>query len=419
MKIVALSSLLWKGGAQIANLEFFELLKLYPGLELKVIVCKNSDNELLTSLNSMEIPIIKVPCNSISKYPLMNLRMAENVVKDADIVWVTDIEYLTIPYIKAYAKEKRKRLPVVAYLHSYALVCPHWNATYGLAQVCLEKCAPYKIARCEQNINLKLLELGILNDAPSKLYGFIKSVLNFFRWKRFVGDLIDHIDGFITPSREVWDIYVKHVYELKNKLHAIIRNPVIEPLKYVKPDPDEPRDNYVIYASGSNVVKGPHILLEAWFRLLREFRDIRLYMIGCKGSWVEVLARRMNLNNVVFFGRFPPKEYYYLLYKAKAAVMPSIWPETFGRIPVEANRLGVPAVVSSIGNLPETIIDGVTGYVFRTGDADDLAEKVIKVLGRDFNREEIIKRSYERINPQREMEKLIRFFESVINYGEI
>jgi glycosyltransferase involved in cell wall biosynthesis len=415
-KIIALSSLLWKGGAQIANLEFFELLKLYPGLELKVIVCNNMDNELITLLNSIEIPTIKVPCNSISKYPLMDLRMAEKVVKEADIVWITDIEYPIIPYIKAYAKEKRKKLPIVVYLHSYALICPHWNAVYGLTQICLEKCTPYKIARCEQNINLKLLELGILNNVPSKLYGFIKSVLNFFRWKYLVGDLINHIDGFIAPSREAWNIYVRHVYELKNKPYAIIRNPVIEPLKYVKPDPDEHYDNYVIYASGYNVAKGPHTLLEAWFKLSRELKDIRLYMIGCKGSWVEAMAKRMNLNNVIFFGRLPSEEYYYLLYKAKVAVMPSIWPETFGRIPVEANRLGVPAVVSSAGGLPETIVDGVTGYIFEAGDADDLAEKVLRVLEKDFDREEIIKHSYGKINPQREVEKLVNFFESVVSH---
>jgi glycosyltransferase involved in cell wall biosynthesis len=104
------------------------------------------------------------------------------------------------------------------------------------------------------------------------------------------------------------------------------------------------------------------------------------------------------------------------MYKARAVVMPSIWPEPFGRIPVEANRLGVPAVVSSAGGLPETVVNGVTGYVFKAGDADDLAEKVVKVLERDFNREEVIRHSYEKINPQREVERLVKFFESVVNY---
>jgi glycosyltransferase involved in cell wall biosynthesis len=86
---------------------------------------------------------------------------------------------------------------------------------------------------------------------------------------------------------------------------------------------------------------------------------------------------------------------------------------SFSAIPVEANKLGVPAIASSICGLPETIANGITGYLFRTGDVDDLAEKILWILERDFNRGEIIKRSYEKINPDREVEKLIKFFEGM------
>jgi glycosyltransferase involved in cell wall biosynthesis len=209
---------------------------------------------------------------------------------------------------------------------------------------------------------------------------------------------------------------VHHLSSLSNKPFSIVYNPVTEPLKHVKPEPHEPYGDYVLYASGSNPDKGPHLLLEAWQEVSKEFRDLKLYMVGCRGSWVERLAKRMGLGNVVFFNRLPPDEYYKLMYRARAVVMPSIWPEPFGRIPVEANRLGVPAVVSSVGALPEIIIDGITGYIFKVGDVEDLVKKVVKVLEKDFNREEIIKHSYEKVNPQRDVEKLIKFFESVMNY---
>jgi len=48
---------------------------------------------------------------------------------------------------------------------------------------------------------------------------------------------------------------------------------------------------------------------------------------------------------------------------------------------VEANRFDVPAVASSAGGLPETI-DEVTGYVFKSSDSEELAEKVVRVLER-------------------------------------
>ena len=97
---------------------------------------------------------------------------------------------------------------------------------------------------------------------------------------------------------------------------AVVYNPVTEPLNYVKPDPNEPHDNYVVYASGSNPIKGSHILLEARSTVSRELRDLRLYMVGCKGSW-EGLAKEMNLKNIVFTAKLPPKIYYHLMYRAR------------------------------------------------------------------------------------------------------
>ena len=45
----------------------------------------------------------------------------------------------------------------------------------------------------------------------------------------------------------------------------------------------------------------------------------------------------------------------FIRHRAHLVIMPSIWPEPFGRIPVEANKLGVPVIVSNRGGLPETI----------------------------------------------------------------
>ena len=228
---------------------------------------------------------------------------------------------------------------------------------------------------------------------------FVKGPFDFFKWRKLMDGVLDGIDGFIAVSRAMQEIHVKHLPELGSRPLAVVYNPVTEPLEYVRPDPEGPYGNYIVYASGSNPIKDPHLLLEAWPVVSREFRDLRLYIVGCKNSWVESVAKKMNLKNVVFTERLPPESYYRLMYGARAVVMPSLWPEPFGRIPVEANRLGVPAVVSSAGGLPETIVDGVTGYVFRSGDSEELAEKIVRLLERNFDRGSIVKHSYERINP--------------------
>jgi glycosyltransferase involved in cell wall biosynthesis len=414
MRILALAHGLGFGGAQISILEFLEGLR--GRLDLKLLVCSEADENFTSNATSMGIGVYHAPCRVSSGYPIMDVNSAKDLIKWADIAWITDVEHLSALLIKQI-----RNIPVIAHVHSYALICPWWGALYGFREPCLEKCSAWRITRCKQGINLELAKIGLLSGTRAWFYwllDFVKGPLDFFKWSRVMNSVAESIDGFIAVSKALWEIHARHLLSLSSKLFSIVYNPVTEPLKHVKPDPHEPYGDYVLYASGSNPVKGPHLLLEAWREVSKEFRNLKLYMVGCRGSWVERLAKRTGLRNVVFFNRLPSDEYYKLIYRARAVVMPSIWPEPFGRIPVEANRLGVPAVVSSAGGLPETIVDRVTGYIFKAGNVDDLAEKVARVLERNFDREEIIRHSYEKINPQREVEKLIKFFENVISYGE-
>jgi glycosyltransferase involved in cell wall biosynthesis len=407
MKILALSHFLWLGGAQISDAEFFNLLKNLA--ELKIIVCDSIDIKHV--LNSKKIEIYKVPCKITGKYPTMNIEKLWKLIEWADIVWITDVEYIVSLRIK-----RIKNVPLIAHLHSYALICPWWGALYRSKEACLKRCSIWKIIRCKQGINQEFARIGLLNTAKADIYwllDFVKAPLDFLEWKRHVNyDLYRSIDGFMPVSRVLWDIYIEHFSEFKYKPSIVVYNPVTEPLKYVDPRINEPYKDFIFYASGSDPFKGPHLLLEAWQEISKEFRDLKLYMVGCKNTWIEDKARRMNLQNTVFTEKLPPREYYYLMYRAKAAVMPSIWPEPFGRIPVEANRLGVPVVVTNRGALPEIIDDGVTGIVTEA-NSDSLTEAIAKVISYNWDRGNIIENTWKRINPHNIVLKMLDFFEMI------
>ncbi len=413
MNILAVASSIWFGGAQMSTLEFLDLLRYR--VRLKVLTCENGDVKFPNALGAVGIDTYRVPCRKLLGYPILAIEQAQALIEWADVVWITDeVEYSIAQKIK-----KIRKVPVAAHIRSYALICPWWGALYGLREPCLEKCSAWRYIRCNLEINLELAKIGVFSSPRDWLYlslFFARGPISYFRSIRPMDNIVESIDGFIAVSKAVWDIHVHHLSGLGSKPFSIVYNPVTAPLSYVKPDPHEPYDNYILYASGSGIHKGPHLLLKSWATVSKEFRDLKLYMIGCKGSWVERLAKKMSLNNVVLLGKLPSDRLYRLMYKARAVVMPSIWPEPFGRIPVEANRLGVPAVVSSAGGLPETVVNGVTSYIFKAGDANDLAKKVMKVLERDFNREEVFRHSYEKINPHREVERLVKFFESVVDY---
>jgi len=65
---------------------------------------------------------------------------------------------------------------------------------------------------------------------------------------------------------------------------------------------------------------------------------------------------------------------------AEIVVAPSIEPEAFGRVPVEAQAMGRTVIATNHGGACETIIDGQTGWLVKPGDAGDLARVIDGVL---------------------------------------
>jgi len=73
-----------------------------------------------------------------------------------------------------------------------------------------------------------------------------------------------------------------------------------------------------------------------------------------------------------------------LAYKVSDIVVSaSIEPEAFGRVSVEAQSMEKPIIASNIGGSNETIVDEKTGFLFDSGSARSLSQKILKVLTMD------------------------------------
>ena len=64
-------------------------------------------------------------------------------------------------------------------------------------------------------------------------------------------------------------------------------------------------------------------------------------------------------------------------------ISPSIEPEAFGRVAVEAQSMEKLIIASNIGGSNETIINEKTGFLFESGNVKSLSEKIIKSLNLD------------------------------------
>lgn len=60
-------------------------------------------------------------------------------------------------------------------------------------------------------------------------------------------------------------------------------------------------------------------------------------------------------------------------------VLPSLEPDTFGRVLIEAQASGIAVIGSNIGGIPEAFLPDYTGKMFEPGNARDCAEKLLEL----------------------------------------
>jgi len=69
--------------------------------------------------------------------------------------------------------------------------------------------------------------------------------------------------------------------------------------------------------------------------------------------------------------------------------MPSLWPEPFGLVGIEAGASGRPVVASSTGGVGDWLRDGVNGVLVEPGDARALARALNELLADPGRRREL------------------------------
>ena len=137
-----------------------------------------------------------------------------------------------------------------------------------------------------------------------------------------------------------------------------------------------------VYGGRLAPVKGVDVLLRAFARVRAERPDARLRLFA-DGPDREALkqlagelgiAEAMSLDSRMWDGWADVA-----LRDSWAVVVPSVYREPLGLVPIEAIVRGVPVVASDTGGLAETVDDGVSGLLFRAGDEHALAAAMLDV----------------------------------------
>ena len=162
-----------------------------------------------------------------------------------------------------------------------------------------------------------------------------------------------------------------------------------------------PEDSFVILLPGRITRwKGHILLIEAISKLQRS--DIICLFVGDlqgRNKYFAELNKTIDKfklkNNFRIISNQSDMSVIYKL--SNVVVSASLEPEAFGRVVAEAQAMGRPTVAVNHGGGPEIIIDGETGWLFKPGDANDLAEKINKALNLNIDdREKMSVKAIER-----------------------
>jgi len=161
--------------------------------------------------------------------------------------------------------------------------------------------------------------------------------------------------------------------------HVLIPNGVdLERL----PSPAAAPDPFALAFLGRLVgQKNPLALLDILDRLRDE--PFRLEVIGdgpLRGGMAARAAALGLRDRVTFHGALPHAEGLALLAGQGALLLPSAW-EGLPMAVLEAMALGVPAVASAVGGIPEAVEDGQSGLLCAPGDLDGFTAAVRRLAG--------------------------------------
>lgn len=189
-----------------------------------------------------------------------------------------------------------------------------------------------------------------------------------------------HIKEHIIKNYGVKEDKIRLVHRCVNMENFDVENTSAERMIKIIEENGIPEDKPLITLIGRLTNwKGQKLLLNA-LNLIKD-EDFCALLVGDDqgrtkySGELKEMVRKFGLEGRVLFIRHI-SDIPALMLLSDVVLSTSIEPEAFGRIAIEGQAMGRIVVASNIGGSKETVIDGVTGRLFESNNADDLAAKL-------------------------------------------
>jgi glycosyltransferase involved in cell wall biosynthesis len=247
---------------------------------------------------------------------------------------------------------KRHDLPVVLTAHDLKLLCPAYTML-SQGEIC-ERCASgptwhAALRRCIKN-SVPLSTLIALESGVHRATGIYRR----------------NVDRVITPSRFYYDKFRQYGWPDEQLAHIPNFIRVADFAPYFEPG------DYFVYIGRLSYEKGIATLVEAAARA-----GVKLVVVGDGPLRAELKrdaeARGADIHFTGYQSGATLKDW---VRNARALVLPSEWYENAPISVLEAYASGKPVIGARIGGIPELIEEDGTGWLFDSGDVEQLASRL-------------------------------------------
>ena len=271
-----------------------------------------------------------------------------------DVVHFNNINFQLTPSViyavRAYERKYGRHVRIVYTAHDYQWVCPnHMMRIPATGAICFA-CRGGDYKQCSKN-------RCIHNSRIKSLLGTIEA--QYYAKRKTYG----MVDVILCPSEF-----------MKKQLDTdpLLADKTVMMHNFIEADRGKQggmvKKDYVVYFGRFSEEKGTKTLLEA----CRALPEIPFIFAGT-GPLEDEVSKVSNVENRGFV---TGEELRRLISEARFSVYPSEWYENCPFSVMESQMYGTPVLASDLGGAPELVQAGMTGDLFRGGDAQELTEHI-------------------------------------------
>lgn len=244
-----------------------------------------------------------------------------------------------------YGEFQRRRIPVVHTLRNYRVVCAN-GSLFRDGATCRDCVGtrlgwPGIVHRCYRR--------SVIGSLLAAIYGrqsLREGLRHGVRWICLSQAAAAEVEGFGVPRERI----------------------SIKPTTLAYDPGPGPGGGGIIFVGRLAEEKGISTLLAA----LAGSPDLHCTLVGSGPLLKDAQSFATSHRNLVVTGALAHGQVLELLQRAAITVVPSIWPEPFGRVAIESLACGTPVVASATGGLSEIISTPSAGTLVPPGDARSL-----------------------------------------------